>query len=177
MSGSGKTSVVEGLKYEKLISSTTRPQRPGEVHGVDYKFVSKDVFDKGEYVDKTTYAGYEYGHNVIDVYAALRSPVLYAAVVDSTGAIAIHRYAEARGLTNSLIIIKLVVTAARAVANMHKRGDSDQKIIERLIHALDDDELRMFEELNGFVDANVALPKLIRDVDSCVNAAIKMRPA
>ncbi len=48
-SGVGKDSVVEGLKDRELpfhfvVTATTRPQRPDEVDGVDYVFVSMEAF-------------------------------------------------------------------------------------------------------------------------------------
>ena len=43
-SGAGKTSIARELQaiddyLEMSVSATTRPRRPGEVHGVDYAFV------------------------------------------------------------------------------------------------------------------------------------------
>ena len=49
-SGSGKTTLVRHLiqcapvKLVKSVSATTRPPRPGEVHGYDYWFLSADEF-------------------------------------------------------------------------------------------------------------------------------------
>ncbi len=49
-SGAGKTSICrELLSLEEnltmSISATTRPRRPGEVHGVDYSFIDRVQFD------------------------------------------------------------------------------------------------------------------------------------
>ncbi len=47
-SGAGEDSVINGLKkifdVEKVITTTTRPIRPGEIEARDYYFVSKDEF-------------------------------------------------------------------------------------------------------------------------------------
>lgn len=61
--GSGKTTVVNELVqnfgYEKAVTDTTRPKRPGEVEGVDYHFLTKEEFDKnkenGLYAETVTY--------------------------------------------------------------------------------------------------------------------------
>lgn len=49
-SGSGKTEAVkiltEELRYEKIITYTTRPIREGEIDGVDYHFISLEEFNK-----------------------------------------------------------------------------------------------------------------------------------
>jgi len=59
-SGVGKDTVIERMKERQLpfhfvVTATTRPPRPNEVHGVDYYFVSKDEFadmiDKGELLE------------------------------------------------------------------------------------------------------------------------------
>jgi len=47
------------------VSATTRDPRPGEVHGIDYHFLSKEDFDRrvaaGEFVEHAVYAGNSYG--------------------------------------------------------------------------------------------------------------------
>ena len=48
-SGAGKDTVVQrmkerGLPFHFVVTATTRAQRPNEVHGRDYFFVSKDEF-------------------------------------------------------------------------------------------------------------------------------------
>jgi guanylate kinase len=68
-SGAGKTSVVEGLArrlpFHFSVSMTTRPPRPGEVDGEDYRFVDREGFeeaiDAGELVEWATYSGHLYG--------------------------------------------------------------------------------------------------------------------
>ncbi len=50
-SGTGKTSIIHGFlahhpEIVYSVSATTRTQRPGEVNGVDYFFVSGDEFQK-----------------------------------------------------------------------------------------------------------------------------------
>ena len=48
-SGAGKDTVVQrmqerGLPFHFVVTATTRPKRPGETHGRDYWFVSKEEF-------------------------------------------------------------------------------------------------------------------------------------
>lgn len=49
-SGAGEDSVIDGLKkilpIEKIITSTTRKIRTGEVHGVNYYYISREEFEK-----------------------------------------------------------------------------------------------------------------------------------
>jgi guanylate kinase len=49
-SGSGQDSVIDGLKkiidLERIITTTTRPMRPGEINGKSYYFISREEFKK-----------------------------------------------------------------------------------------------------------------------------------
>lgn len=69
-SGAGKTTLcrdvarkVSNLQYS--ISHTTRPPRPGEVHGIDYYFVDETTFqgkvDKKDFIESAKVHGHFYG--------------------------------------------------------------------------------------------------------------------
>jgi guanylate kinase len=70
-SGAGKGTLIKGLLervsgLQVAISATTRPQRPGEVDGHDYWFLSDDEFtrriDAGEFLEWVPYvSGRRYG--------------------------------------------------------------------------------------------------------------------
>ncbi len=75
-SGSGKSTIIDSLverhpELRMTISSTTRPQRPGEIDGVHYHFISRELFE--EQIDAGLFAEYaEYGG---DYYGTHRSEV------------------------------------------------------------------------------------------------------
>ncbi len=69
-SGAGKTTLADRLLKKDgemvlSISATTRPRRPGEVHGEDYFFVSEEEFirmrDGGEFLEWANVFGNFYG--------------------------------------------------------------------------------------------------------------------
>jgi guanylate kinase len=70
-SGAGKGTLIKGLiervpVLEVAVSATTRPQRPGEVDGRDYWFLSDEEFtrrvDAGEFLEWVSYvSGRRYG--------------------------------------------------------------------------------------------------------------------
>jgi guanylate kinase len=69
-SGVGKSTLVRRVlerdrRIRFSISHTTRPPRPGEVHGTDYHFVSKDEFlrlmREGSFLEHAEYQGHHYG--------------------------------------------------------------------------------------------------------------------
>ena len=69
-SGAGKTTLADRLlkKEDQMtlsVSATTRPRRPGEVHGQDYYFVAEDEFfrmrDAGDFLEWANVFGHYYG--------------------------------------------------------------------------------------------------------------------
>lgn len=64
-SGSGKGSVIEGLAkimpIERVVTTTTRPMRPGESDGHPYHFISKPEFLKLK--DEAAFVEYAEGYN------------------------------------------------------------------------------------------------------------------
>ena len=70
-SGAGKGTLIKGLLesvsgLEVAVSATTRPQRPGEVDGHDYWFLSDEEFtrrvDAGDFLEWVPYvSGRRYG--------------------------------------------------------------------------------------------------------------------
>ncbi|NOT02785.1 MAG: guanylate kinase, partial [Phycisphaerales bacterium] len=69
-SGAGKTSICNAL-LDRLpnatwsVSCTTRPKRPNEVDGRNYRFVSREAFEAmrsgGEFLESAEYVGNWYG--------------------------------------------------------------------------------------------------------------------
>lgn len=68
-SASGKSSIekflVDNCGYNKIVSYTTRPPREGEVHGIDYNFITKSQFrrlkEQEFFAETAEYRGWYYG--------------------------------------------------------------------------------------------------------------------
>jgi len=69
-SGTGKTTVADRLlkscpKVKRIITTTTRPRREGEVHGVDYIFIDREEFERkieeGYFLEYANVYGNYYG--------------------------------------------------------------------------------------------------------------------
>ena len=76
-SGAGKTTIAkklisENLNIELSVSLTTRTPRNGEIDGVDYKFISKDLFKKK--IKKKLFL--EHARVFDNLYGTLKSEVI-----------------------------------------------------------------------------------------------------
>ena len=81
-SGAGKTTISRRLldaeeNVELSISATTRPPRPGEIEGGDYRFVDQTTFDdmvaRGEFLEHARVFDHCYGTPRAPVEAALEA--------------------------------------------------------------------------------------------------------
>jgi guanylate kinase len=93
-SGAGKTTIARRLLAEDghirlSVSYTTRPMRPGEVHGRDYLFVDADEFarkvDEGEFIEWAEVFGHLYGTPKAEIKAGLKAGHDYLFDIDWQG--------------------------------------------------------------------------------------------
>lgn len=143
-SGSGKTTTGKELEkhgVEKLLSFTTREQRSGEQHMVDYRFIDEAELGRqllmGNVVEMTEYNGYKYGllKRDVDYIMSNGSDVYF--ICDKNGAEQISKiYPEQ--CTQFFIQIDIETMIDR----MLKRGDSVEDTMKRVYHAYINDELK-----------------------------------
>lgn len=98
--GAGKTTLVHMLQLEfpetfkKTISLTTRAPRQGEVHGVDYLFVSHEQFkqylDEGELLEWVFLFGEYYGTARLEIDKIHQEGKHCIAVIDVQGALSLR---------------------------------------------------------------------------------------
>lgn len=138
-SGSGKTTVAHQLVeegYERLITTTTRPMRVGEVNHLSYHFVSVDDYHQLEKIEENNYLGNWYGLTKAAVEKQLENPKAKLVVVlDVNGAEAVKRIFE-----DLVTIVFLTVLPEEIVRRMRVRGDSEEDIQSRLQKAFDANE-------------------------------------
>jgi len=138
-SGAGKTSILSELfeKHPELIFSvsvTTRPPRKGEVDGVDYHFVTNDVFDR--YVKNEAFAewavvhGERYGTLKEYVRKALDAGKTIILDTDTVGAFNI------RGSFPDAILIFIAPPSPEELSErLRNRNTESDDIIERRLRA------------------------------------------
>lgn len=145
--GSGKSTLCDRLlkeerSFSRVVTTTTRPPRTGEINGVHYHFFSADEFRRrlaaGEFLEWARVHGDHedrlYGtlrSSVIDPLEAGRNLVLN---IDVQGVENFRRIArENATLRAALTTVFIVVDPARVADRMRRRGqDGEPEIARRL---------------------------------------------
>ena len=126
-SGSGKSTIEKKLVsngFKRVIGTTTRPPRVGEVGGVDYNFVTESEFDeivaKGKFAEFATYNGFRYGTKKEDCKDAC------VKVIEPIG----FRLLRESGIKLTSFFIK--TSLEFRAFNMLRRGDSYRDVISNI---------------------------------------------
>lgn len=150
-SGSGKSSLCQHLfdvipEARFSISTTTRDKRPGETHGKEYFFVTKDEFeaqiDQGDFLEWAEVHGNYYGTSKSQTEKALNEGKLIIFDIDVQGQANIQKQLP------DLITSVFVTTPTRSILKERLTGrgsDSPEAIKRRLQKAADE-----IEHLNAY---------------------------
>ena len=150
-SASGKTEVAKELakKYgiTKVITTTTRNIRVGEVNGRDYFFVSKERFEEmiqeGRFVEHTLYNGNYYG-STKDQIADNRSVVIDLQGLKSYSALNDKRIVTFYLSTSEDVRFKRMLERGDSEADAHRRIENDRRIFAE--NAIPDVDFRIDSE-------------------------------
>lgn len=134
-SGTGKTTLLKKLLHADpalrfSISYTTRPPRPGEVHGKDYFFVSPAEFHRlesqGALVESVEQFGYRYGTSGPWISASVAEGHDLVFDLDTRGARAIRTH-----FSQAVLIFVLPPTWEELTRRLQDRGDLEPEELER----------------------------------------------
>lgn len=146
-SGSGKTTLCRRAEADGLtaysISCTTRPPRPGEQDGVDYHFLTPEVFAAkvaaGEFLEHATVHGNSYGTLKADIIDLLLQGKNVVMDIDVQGAASIRACADAI-IRRAYADVYIHVPAAELETRLRGRQtDSEDVIRLRLRNAATED--------------------------------------
>jgi guanylate kinase len=141
------------------ISATTRPQRPGEVQGVDYDFVDDKEFDRlieaGEFVEWAPVFGYRYGTPKSPVKDALRDGRDILFDIDWQGTQQLHA-AMGEDLVRIFILPPSMPELERRLRN--RDTDSEEVIADRMRRAA--------SEISHWAEYDYVL--INEDMDACL---------
>lgn len=153
-SGSGKSSVAQELVergYRKIITTTTRPPRDGEVNAKDYTFVDDETFDKfkaqGYFVETREYntvdGVWKYGsavksfENVTDKEVVILTPDAIGDVIPIL-----------RKNNKAYVVAYLKADDNVLRKRLYERGDESEEIERRL--KADDTDFRVADVWSDF---------------------------
>ena len=134
--GSGKgtvnAKVLQSPDFGFSVSLTTRAPRPGEVDGVNYRYVTHDYFEKmiadGGLLEYTNYCGNFYGTPLKEALEILDSGKNLLLEIEVEGALNVKRvYPEA--------VLIMLLPPSFAVQEQRLRGrgtETEEKICQRL---------------------------------------------
>ena len=171
-SGVGKDTIrqaalpdIENLYFS--VSATTREQRPGEIHGKQYFFYSKDDFEallaNDGLLEHADYVGDYYGTPSKPVERALADGKDVLLEVELVGA---RKVKEKR--SDAIMIFIAPPTLMELERRLRGRGtDSEEKIQKRLTRARE--EIRAVREFD-YVLVNDIISNAIRDFHAIIYA-------
>ena len=138
-SGAGKTSLIRALiendrRIEVSVSHTTRPQRPGEIDGINYFFVPSETFqsmqDEGAFFEWAEVFGHFYGTSTAQLDAHLKQGADVILEIDWQGA------AQVRRLYPKAISIFILPPSIEALEQrLNGRGQDAAEVIAKRVAA------------------------------------------
>jgi guanylate kinase len=140
--GSGKSTLCDRLVsaetgFSRVITTTTRSPREGEVNGVHYHFFTPEVFDqrveRGDFLEWAWVHGRKrYGTLKASVLEPLAQGRDLVMSVDVQGVESFRRAAAAEPLLKrGMVTVFIVVDYERLLARMRLRGQDDEEEIAR----------------------------------------------
>ena len=171
-SGGGKTSLVKNLvkiltDIEISISHTTRPERPGEQHGVDYFFVSKNEFmvmiDQSAFIEHAVVFDYYYGTSIAQIKDRLSAGIDVLLDIDWQGA------QQIKQLFPEAVSVFVIPPSLKALnQRLKSRQQDDEQIIKnRMLKA--QDELSHYAEFDYLI-VNDEFTKAVNELQAIVIA-------
>lgn len=137
-SGTGKTTVARKLEeygYCRLVTTTTRPRRKGEIDGVSYHFVTEEEFQRIPKVEWAMYAGNFYGLSMKEIEEKGKRYDNLVVVLEKKGAENVKKiYGEL------VTVVFLRISKEEMERRLSERGDTQENIQARIQHAVEQGE-------------------------------------
>jgi len=173
-SGVGKSTitreVLQRTGAEYSISATTRPPRPGEQDGKDYRFVTRDAFqrmvEQGRLLEWAEVFGHLYGTPAEPVQLAVRAGRCIILEIDVQGGIQVHKK-----MPNAEFVLIVPPSETELRRRLKDRGTEDAASYEaRCNKAVE--ELRIARDSGAYRHevVNDNLEQAIEDVVTIVNS-------
>jgi guanylate kinase len=170
-SGSGKSTLVRrllargDLRLQVSVSATTRPPRPGEENGRDYRFLSAEEFEeiRGDLLESARVHGFWYGTPARPARAALTQGICMILVIDVQGGLQVKQK-----VPNALLVFVQVAGLDELERRLRARGTDDEATIQRRLLGA-----RRELELAKHYDVHVVNDELNRSVNELARILIQ----
>ena len=172
-SGAGKSSLVDALlksdpSLKLSLSTTTRTPRPGEIDGVNYRFLSREAFiaerDQGLFLEWAEVHGNFYGTSRAWIESQMLSGSDVMLEIDWQGA------QQIRQLIPSVQWIFIFPPSIEALEErLRKRGQDDEATIEKRVAAAHI-ELQHAHEAN-YIVINDLFDQALRELQNIIAAS------
>lgn len=165
---SGKDTIKSALlsKYpnlKKVITTTSRTPRDGEINDIDYHFLTRDEFEQkvksGEFAEYVEYGGNLYGTYKSELEEALNSDILWR--IDPSRAGEAREFLRrafpariAEELVSNVIVFYITVPDRVVLERLSKRGIPEREIQKRM-----EDDIKIWQRYKNnydFVVENVS---------------------
>lgn len=123
-SASGKSTLRDSMEVDRIVTYTSRKPREGEIDGVDYHFISREMILKLHEEDKllefTEYNGNMYGTGIESLTEVVDKKSLATIIVDKNGAVKLKKLLDER-----VLIIGVISPFEECMERMTDRKESD----------------------------------------------------
>lgn len=170
--GAGKTTVIRAVRvrnpeWKFSCSATTRPPRPGEVHGQDYFFLTRPEFmqrvDAGAFLEYEEVHGNMYGTLKAIVDEALRNKNTMVLDLDVKGASNIKRH-----YPDALTIFIKPPSMEVLKQRLSKRGTDSPEVIHKRLERVEM-EMAYMDKFDCII-VNNEIEQAVADVLRCVES-------
>ncbi len=171
-SGVGKTTIIKAVLSTRddlifSVSCTTRPRRPGEVHGKDYFFITEQEFmvmvERGEFLEWAEVHGHLYGTPRKFVEKAFSEGKSVLLDIDVQGALKVMETFK-----DGVFIFVAPPSLKDLEKRLRKRGTESEDVIKRRL----EDAKWELEKIDSFeyLIINKDLDEAIHALDSIITA-------
>jgi guanylate kinase len=173
-SGVGKDAVVKRMKelnypFSFVVTTTSRPPRQGEKHGVDYFFISQEQFEelirKSELIEHALVYGKYYGVPKEQVRRALASGQDVIMRVDVQGAATVRRL-----IPDAVLIFLLAGSEEELLDRLRERGTETAENLQRRIDTLREEMKRIPEFDYVVVNRTGQLDRAVEQIAAIIAA-------
>lgn len=173
-SGVGKDSVVErlqarGAQFHFVVTATSRSPRAGEVHGVDYFFLSQDKFEmlieENELLEYALVYGQYKGIPKEQVRAALQSGEDVVMRLDVQGAATIKRL-----IPDAVLIFLSAAAEEELIERLRRRKTESEEQLRRRVETAREEMARLPEFDYVVINATDALDAAVDRVLEIISA-------